>query len=120
MKNPINKLMKTPYKYVVIFVIIFLVIFGIGVVAIQMMNNEITQENITYTEFTVVDKYVSEQGDHYYMIISDTNQTFDIRSDDVGSDIYNRLEVGQHYHFVTQKENGAKITHIIQVYNDTN
>ena len=94
--------------------------FSIGALSIISLENYVSDQHVSYTEFTVVDKYVSEQGDRYYMVVSDTNETFDIRSDDVGSTIFNNLKIGQHYHFVTQKEDSNEITHIIQVYNETN
>lgn len=112
-------LLKSKYRYIIICVIIFIVVFSIGAILIQSMSNEVSNRNISYTEFTVVDKYISEEGNHYYMVISDKNETFDIRSDDVGADIFNRLQIGNHYHFATQTDE-SKITHIIQVYNGTN
>lgn len=120
LKNPKNIIMNSKYRYIIIALIVFVGVFIIGALAIGSIGTEIEQKNVTYTEFTIADKYISENGDHYYMVVSDKNKTFDIRSDTVGADIFNQLKVGNHYHFVTQNDENGQISHIIQVYNGTN
>ena len=118
--NPIKQIMNSKYKFLFIGSIIALIIFIIGAVFITGLDQIITDKQVTYTEFTVVDKYVNSRGDHFYMVISDQNESFEIKNDDVGTEIFNNLEVGHHYHFVTQKMDDKSVTHIIKVYNESN
>lgn len=119
MDNPIRKIMDSKYKYAIIGVIIALIIFTIGAVVITQLDSMVQEKQISYAEFTVTDKYIDEEGNHFYMVISDENETFEINNDTEGSEIFKQLEIGKHYHFVTQKEGTSETTHIIQVYNES-
>lgn len=118
MRNPIDRIMNTKYKFIFIGSIIALVVFVIGAATIYELDAVLREKQITYEEVTVLDKYVNEDGNHFYIIISDKNETFDIRNDDDGAELFNKLEVGKHYRFVIQKDDAAQTTHIIQVYNE--
>lgn len=119
MRDLIKKVTHTRYKYAVVAIVIAIIVFSIGVVAITSLASIVDDKQVSYTEFTVVDKYISEREDHRYIIVSDNNKSFDIFNDDVGVDIFNRLQPGKHYHFVTKEDDAGGLTHIIQVYNET-
>lgn len=117
--NPIKKIMDSKYRYAVIGALIAIIIFAIGAVVITQLDNVVQEKQISYAEFTVTNKYIDDKGNHFYMVISDENETFEINNDTEGAEIFKQLEVGKHYHFVTQKIGDSEITHIIQVYNET-
>ena len=118
MENPIDKIMKTRYKYAFIGFIIALIVFAIGAVTIEELDSVIHEKQIGYAEFTVQDKHINQDDKQYYIIESDENETFDISNDEEGTELFNKIEIGKHYHFVIQHQPDATTTHIIQVYNE--
>ena len=120
MENPIDKIMKTKYKYAFIGLVIALMVFAIGAVTIEELSSIIQDKQIDYADFVVQDKHINEDDPSFYIIESDQNETFDISNDEEGSKIYNKIKVGEHYHFIIQHKPGFATTHIIQVYNEEN
>ena len=120
MANPIEKIMNTKYKFAFVGIIIMIIVFVLGAMMIQGMNNVIVDQGITYTDANISNKYLDESNNHFYIVVGDNNQTFDIQNDDEGTKMYNMITVGQHYKFTIQNDTNSPIMHIIQVYNDTN
>lgn len=120
MDNLIEKIMATEYKYVFVAIIIMIVVFVLGAIAIQGMSNVIVDQGITYVDTVVLDKYLDENNTNSYIIIDSNNQTFDISNDDQGTKMFDSIIVGEHYRFTVKNDTSSSIIHIIQVYNDTN
>jgi len=118
--NPIKKIMSTKYKYAFVAAIIMIVVFVLGIIVIQGMTNVITEQQITYTDAIVSNKYLDESNDHFYVIVGNNNKTFDIEKSNQGTKIYDTISIGQHYRFTVQNDTNSPMMHIIQVYNDTN
>lgn len=118
--NPIKKIMSTKYKYAFVAAIIMIVVFLLGIVVIQGMTNVITEQQITYTNTIVSNKFLDESNDHFYIIVGNDNKTFDIEKNNQGTKIYDAISIGQHYRFTVRNDTSSPMMHIIQVYNDTN
>ena len=80
--NPIKKIMSTKYKYAFVAAIIMIVVFLLGIVVIQGMTNVITEQQITYTDTIVSNKFLDESNDHFYIIVGNDNKTFDIDTEE--------------------------------------
>ena len=115
----INRIKQSKCKYILIILIVMLSVFAIGTLSIMHMSNIFHDQSINYTEFTVANKYVDNNGHHNYIIVNDKNESYDLPPDSFGRDIFNDIEVGHHYQFVTQKDDKSVVTHIIQVHNDS-
>lgn len=119
--NLLKTIQNNPCKYLIVAIIIIFVVFLIGVYCINTTMNVINEQNLEYVEFTVADKYVSNDFDHHYIIMSEDNYTYIINNDDFGKGVFNKIKTGSHYHFIVQlPENNKDNIHIIQVYNATN
>ena len=86
--NPIKKIMSTKYKYAFVAAIIMIVLFVLGIIVIQGMTNVITEQQITYTDTIVSDKYLDESNGHFYIVAGNDNKTFDIEKNNQGTKIY--------------------------------
>lgn len=120
MDNPIRKIMSTEYKYLFVGIIIMIIVFLLGAIMIQGMSNIMTEQEITYTDTVVSDKFIDQNNNRFYIITGSNNETFDIPNDDRGTKLYDKIIVGKHYRFTIQNDTQSSIMHIIQVYNDTN
>lgn len=120
MNNPIRKIMSTRYKYVFVAVIIMIIVFVLGAVVIQGMNNIVADQSVTYTDTVVLNKYLDESNGRFYVVVGNNNQTFDIVNDNQGTKMFDKIATGKHYRFVIQNDTKTPMMHIIQVYNDTN
>lgn len=118
--NLIEKIMNTEYKYVFVGIIIMIIVFVLGALMIQGMSNVIEEQGVTYTDAIISDKYLDENNNHFYIIVDNNNRTFDIKNDDQGLKMFDKITLGQHYRFTIQNDTNSPIMHIIQVYNDTN
>ena len=119
MNNILKKIMESKHRYVFVGVIIMIVVFCLGLAMIQGMNNFVIDQGINSTDIVVSEKYLDDNK-NFYIIVSDNNETFDIKKSDDGTKMYNKLIIGKHYHFTIQNNSKSSVTHIIQVYNDTN
>ena len=118
-KQLINKIKNNKYtKYIIVFIIVFSISFGGIFFLINDLSNHIEDKKINYTDFTVVDTYISENNSNDYIIVSDDNQSYEIINDKDGTNMFNRIEIGHHYHFVVRNDSTCKYLHIIQVYNE--
>lgn len=111
----------SPYKYLFVALVIMFVVMILGTYSINTIVHAIMEHNLEYTEFTVADKYISSDDQHHYIVMSDERYMYAIDSTDEGMELYNSLNIGEHYHFVTQlpTDNNDYI-HIMRVYNETN
>lgn len=117
--NIIQRIMNSPCKYPIVALIIMVIVMGVGILCLDTTMNSIEKQHITYTDFTVVDKYISEDGNDEYMIVSDQGYTYVINHDNEGVALFNKIEKGVHYYFVVQNpHNDTDHIHIIQVYDD--
>lgn len=105
-------------KYLLVFLIVFFISFGVNYFLIHDLENHINDKHISYKEFVVVDKYISNEGTHDYIIVSDNNNSYEIVNDKDGVNIFNRIENGHRYHFVLRNDSNCEYPHIIQVYDE--
>lgn len=111
----------SPCKYLLVALVIMFIIMILGTYSINTIVHAITEHNLEYTEFTVVDKYISSDDQHYYIVTSDERCMYAIDNTDEGMELYNSLNIGEHYHFVTQlPTDNSDYIHIMRVYNETN
>lgn len=116
--NMIKKIMNSKYRYVFVGIIIMIVVFCLGLAMIQGMNNFVIDKGVTSADVVVSEKYLDDNN--FYIIVSNNNQTFDIKKDNNGEKMYDKLIIGKHYRFTIQNDTKSPTTHIIQVYNGTN
>lgn len=118
--NLLETIQNNPCKYLIVAIIIMFVAFLIGIYCINTTMSVINEQNLEYIEFTVADKYVSDDFEHHYIIMSEENDTYIIDNDDFGRGVFNKIATGSHYHFIVQlPKNDKDKIHIIQVYNAT-
>lgn len=118
--NIIKRIMDSPCKYPIVALIIMVIVMGVGILCINTTIDSIEKQHITYTDFTVVDKYINKNNGNEYMIISDQGYTYVIDHTDEGISLFNSIEKGVHYYFVVKNpHDDTDHIHIIQVYNDT-
>lgn len=111
----------SPCKYLFVAIVIMSIIMIVGTYSINTTMHAITEHNLEYTEFTVVDKYIGSDDQHHYIVVSDERYTYAIENTDEGMELYNSLNVGERYHFVIQlPTDNSDYIHIIRVYNETN
>ena len=120
MDNPIKKIMQTEYKYIFVGIVVMILVFIIGGILIQGMNNVMLDQGISSTDTIVSSKYLDKNNDNFYIIVGQNNETFDIENDKQGTKMYNDIVLGKHYRFTVQNDTKSPAMHIIQVYNDTN
>lgn len=119
--NLLKKIQNNPCKYLIVAIIIMFVVFVIGVYFINTTMTVINEKNLEYVEFTVADKYISDDFDHHYIVVSEDNYTYIIDNDDFGKKVFNKIETGSHYYFIIRSPyNDKDNMHIVQVYNATN
>ena len=117
----LNTIQNNPCKYLIVAIIIMFVVFLIGIYCINTTMTAINEHNLEYIEFTVTDKYISQDIQHHYAVVNEDNDTYIIDNDDYGRDLFDNINVGSHYHFIVQLPyNDHDYTHIVQVYNATN
>ena len=111
----------SPYKYLLVALVIMFIIMILGTYSINTIVHAITEHNLEYTEFTVVDKYISSDDQHYCIVTNDEKCMYAIDNTDEGTELYNSLNIGEHYRFVTQlPTDNSDYIHIMRVYNETN
>ena len=116
-----EKIWKGNRKYVVIALIVLILTFSIGAFVITSLDGMMNAKNIDYVDTVVADKYINNNSDHYYVIVSQNGDLFDIVNitDDKG--LYDQIIVGKEYRFVTKAPYSVddKYIHILQVHNGT-
>lgn len=119
--NLLETIQNNPCKYLIVAIIIMFIVFLIGVYCINTTMTAINEQNLEYIEFTVADKYISDDLEHHYIVVSDNNYTYIVDNDDFGEKVFNKIKTGSHYHFIVRLPyNDKENIHIIQVYNATN
>ena len=109
-------------KYVIIAIIIAILVFCVGAFTITTLNHTLDDKQVEFSDVVVADKYISNDTQHYYIVVSETGTVYDILNFTDSDDVYNHLKIGNKYRFVTQKplSAGEKYIHVIQVFNETN
>lgn len=119
-----NILDKTWKRCVVVFLIIFLLVVVGGALSIDYLGHVIMDKNVHVDTIIVKDKFIgNDTQDDYYIITDMNNKTYIIDNNDMGYDkqIYNTIKVGEKYR-VTMRDSPNDTSmniHILQVHNDT-
>ena len=116
-----DKIWQGKMKYFIIAIVILVVTFVVGGIAITTLTHTFENNNVDYTNVLVTDKYAdTNNSTHHFIIVSDNQQLFDIMDVPNGDRIYDNIEVGKTYHFVTEQDENNKLIHIVEVFNGTN
>ncbi|MBR3208754.1 MAG: hypothetical protein IKF82_00640 [Bacilli bacterium] len=110
------------FKYALIALIVSMLVFVAGAIIITSITNTIEDKHVDYLDVVVTDKKITNDSNHYYVIIDETGQAFDIINMSNSRKIYNHIEVGKEYRFVIKKPLSVNDTyiHIVQVYDAQN
>ena len=113
--------LKGPMKYIVVAFIVLLLTFFIGSFIITSLGSALQDRNINYVDTIVADKYINNDSEHYYIVVSDDGDVFDIVNITDSEGIFNQISVGEKYRFVTKEPYSVddKYIHILQVHNGT-
>ena len=113
--------LKGPMKYIVVAFIVLLLTFFIGSFIITSLDSALQDRNINYVDTIVADKYINNDSEHYYVIVSQEGNLFDIINITDSEGLYNQISIGHKYRFVTKQpfSTDDKYIHIIQVHNGT-
>ena len=116
-----EKIWQGKMKYIIVAVIILLLTFAIGAFTIISLDAILTDKEIGYVDAIVADKYINNDSEHYYIIVSQDGNLFDIVNITDNDELYNQIVVGQKYRFVTKEPFSVddKYIHILQVHNGT-
>ena len=116
-----EKIWKGKRKYVIIACIVLLLTFCIGAFVITSLDSVIQDHNINYVDAIVANKYINNDSEHYYIVVSDNGDVFDIVNITDSEGIFKQIQVGKEYRFVTKQPFSAddKYIHILQVYDGT-
>lgn len=126
MKNKIiSKVTDKMWKRVlIIFCIVFVVIFTMGITSVNYLTDVANNENI-HTEIVIVKDKLYGDNPHsdYYLIIGDNNKTYGITNHDgYGQKMFEKIEIGKKYEFIVKEPLTTDInrqTHILRVENVT-
>ena len=118
--NKIKKIIQenSYIKYIIVFLLVFSISFGINYFLIHDLERHINEKQIYYEDFSIKDSYISDNDIHDFIIIGDNNKSYEIINDKDGVDLYNRLEKNKTYHFILRNDSNCKYPHIIQVYDE--
>ena len=116
-----EKIWQGKMKYIIVAVIILLLTFAVGAFTIISLDGILTDKEIGYVDAIVADKYINNDSEHYYIIVSQDGNLFDIVNITDNDKLYNQIIVGQKYRFVTKEPYSVddKYIHILQVHNGT-
>ena len=91
-------------------------------VIITSLDGVIQNRNVNYVDIVVADKYINNDSDHYYIVVSSNGDVFDIVNITDSEGIFKQIQVGKEYRFVTKQpfSTDDKYIHILQVYDGTN
>lgn len=125
MKQKIKNKIQNNMPYLVVSLIIFFIVVGIGVLVVNGVFHTINDTGIRVEDVVVTNKYYGE-GDFadYYLVEVQGNKTYSIinHEDNYGQRMFNNIKVGGHYEF-TLRDPGmidtVPYTHILKVKNDT-
>lgn len=97
---------KTWKKCVFVFVIIFMIVLGAGVLSINYLHDTVSDNNIHPATVVVTDKYYNDTDNTYrYSAVTNGNQTlhFIDDGDSRGRELWDKIAVGGKYKFVVKK-----------------
>lgn len=108
-------------KYLIIGLIVLILTFSIGSFVIVSLDEAIQQHNVNYVDAVVANKYIDNNSEHYYIVVSEAGDVFDIVNITDNDGIYKQIQIGKQYRFITKEPFSAddKYIHILQVYNGT-
>lgn len=124
-KEILKKLVDKSWKKVlIVFFIVFVIVFGVGVISINYLNDAVNNQHIHTEVVNVTDKlYGSNPYSDYYIIIGNDSKTYGIANHDgYGQKMFNSIKIGQVYEFVVKEPEMTDINqqvHIMQVHNVT-
>lgn len=124
MKNKLKKIKdnctSSPYKYIIIFLIVFFIVSLTSYLLLTDFENKINDQNIEYIECVVIDKYITNDSTPHYMIVCNDNNTYEVSNDRASKKMFDNINIGYHYHFIVRhpidKDDNILI---VQVYNET-
>ena len=116
-----EKIWQGKMKYIIVAIIVLLLTFAIGAFVIVSLDGMLDVRGIEYVDAVVADKYVNNDSQHYYIIVSQDGNLFDIVNITDNDELYNQIVVGQKYRFITKEPFSVddKYIHILQVHNGT-
>lgn len=108
-------------RYIIIASIVLFVTFFVGAFVITSLDMTIQQHNINYVDALVANKYINNDSEHFYVVVSENGDIFDIVNITDSEGIYKQIQVGKKYRFITKEPFSANdnYIHILQVYNGT-
>lgn len=108
-------------KYILFGIIILLFVILVGSLSIILVGDELENKQIEYSDVVVSNKYVNNDTEHYYVIVDEKGELYDILNVADNDDMYNNLTIGKKYRLVIQKPlpTDDKYIHIIQVFNES-
>jgi hypothetical protein len=108
-------------RYVIIAFIVLCITFFVGAFVITSLDTVIQQHNVNYVDVLVANKYINNDSEHFYIVVSENGDIFDIVNITDSEGIYKQIKVGKEYRFITEEPFSAndKYIHILQVYNGT-
>lgn len=116
-----EKIWQGNIKYVIIAIIVLLLTFAIGAFVISSLDGMLVNKSIDYVDTVVADKYINNDTEHYYVIVDQQGNLFDIINITDNEGLYNQISIGHKYRFITKQpfSTDDKYIHIIQVHNGT-
>lgn len=116
-----EKIWQSNMRYVIVAIIVLLLTFAIGAFVILSLDGILENKSIDYVDTVVADKYINNDSEHYYVIVSQEGDLFDIINITDSEGLYNQISIGHKYRFITKQpfSTDNKYIHIIQVHNGT-
>lgn len=105
-------------RYVIIALVVLILTFVVGAFFIDSLNYVIQDKNVNYTDVIVANKYIDNDSEHFFVVVSEQGDVYDIVNITDGKDIFNSIEVGKHYRFIIKEPLSVddKYIHILEVH----
>lgn len=109
-------------KYLLIFIVVFVVITFAGLFCINHLYDTVTDNHVHPMNTVIIDKYDASNGDLF--VITEDNKTllFAKHSDGYEQEKWNELIPGEKYRFIIQEPDDSmanSFPKILQVHNDS-
>lgn len=117
-----DKIWQGNMRYIIIAIVVLVLTFAIGAFVLVSFDGMIENRNINYVDTVVADKYINNDSEHYYIVVSSDGDVFDIINTTDNKNLFDQIVVGQKYRFITKEpiSTNDKYIHILQVHNGTN
>ncbi len=100
--------LKNNGKYLLLFTIVFFLILGVGIFAVNVIHDNIQSRHIMDFESVVVDKYikVNDKGHNEYFIKTFDGDVYMIRGKNINDTefMYDSVDLHHKYHFVIRED----------------